>query len=63
MWGEPGDIPRPFLIQLSRVVPFPNTPLAQMKCETPPLPHHVREFWNLMYLLKRSGGDTENDGT
>lgn len=48
------DMPRPFLIQLSRVVPFPNTPLAQMPCETPPLPRHVREFWNLMYLLTQN---------
>jgi len=48
------EIPRPFLLQLSHVVPFPNTALARMKCDTPPLPQHVRDFWCQMFLLTQS---------
>jgi radical SAM superfamily enzyme YgiQ (UPF0313 family) len=54
------DIPRPFLLQLSRVVPFPNTALAKMKCDKPPLPQPVREFWYQLFLLTQSDRlDTE----
>jgi len=45
------EIPRPFLLQLSRVVPFPNTALARMKCDVPPLPQRVRDFWYQLFLL------------
>lgn len=48
------EMPRPFLIQLSRIVPFPNTRLARMRCDVPPLERNVREFWNYMYLLTQS---------
>jgi len=48
------EIPRPFLLQLSRLVPFPKSPLTQMKCDLPPLAQHVREFWHLLYLLTQS---------
>ncbi len=47
-------IPRPFLLQLARVVAFPNTALARMKCDTPPLPNPVREFWHCLYLLTQT---------
>jgi len=48
------EMPRPYLLQLSRVVPFPNTPLARMKCDVPPLSQPIREFWAQMYLLTQS---------
>jgi radical SAM superfamily enzyme YgiQ (UPF0313 family) len=48
------QIPRPFVLQLSRVVPFPNTALAKMRCDTPPLPAHVRDFWHSLFLLTQS---------
>lgn len=48
------QMPRPYLLQLSRVVPFPKTALAEMKCDVPALPQRLREFWNYLYLLTQS---------
>jgi len=48
------EMPRPYILQLSRVVPFPNTVLARLKCDVPPLKRNVREFWNQMYLLTQT---------
>jgi len=47
-------IPRPYLLQLSRVVPFPGTALAQMHAEGDSLAAPIREFWHLLYVLTQN---------
>ena len=48
------ELPRPFLLQLARVVPYPNTALSKMTCDKPPLPEYIRDFWHQLYLLSQS---------